>query len=224
MEISGDAKELRVETKTPESKRGIRLSVNYEIHLPAVANLDLKSSNGAVRVEGVQGTIDAHTSNGSVTGERLIGPIEVSTSNGKITLLESEGDARMSTSNGSVRCENVKGSVVVTTSNGGVSCENVSGGVNIRTSNGGVKIIGPEPLEATDTITCHTSNGSIHLSLSSESQFNLDAGTSNGGISTEFPVTTSGKISKKRLVGTVGDGGPEVQLRTSNGSISIKKR
>jgi hypothetical protein len=50
----------------------------------------------------------------------------------------------------------------------------------------------------------------------------LHAHTTNGSISSDFDVSVrGGMLSKHRLEGTIGSGGPMLDLGTSNGSIKI---
>jgi hypothetical protein len=42
-------------------------------------------------------------------------------------------------------------------------------------------------------------------------------------VSTDLPVTVVGKVERDHLVGTVNGGGKSVVLRTSAGSIHLKK-
>ncbi len=51
----------------------------------------------------------------------------------------------------------------------------------------------------------------------------LKAHTSNSSVKCDFDVTTHGEISKNRLEGTIGQGGPLIDLSSSNGSINVKK-
>jgi DUF4097 and DUF4098 domain-containing protein YvlB len=53
--------------------------------------------------------------------------------------------------------------------------------------------------------------------------FNVNASTSAGGVSCELPVTVSGKLRDGELKGAINGGGQPLELRTSAGSIQIKK-
>ena len=97
------------------------------------------------------------------------------------------------------------------------------GSLSLRNENGQILVVHTDTLSASSSIYCKTSNGKVDLSLGKGSSFDLEAHTSNGHISTDFPVTVSGKISKTHLSGKVGEGGAKVNLHTSNGSISIKR-
>ena len=51
----------------------------------------------------------------------------------------------------------------------------------------------------------------------------MDAATSSGGVRSDIPVEFEGKPRRNVLNGVVNGGGPRVKLRTSGGSISVKK-
>ena len=52
----------------------------------------------------------------------------------------------------------------------------------------------------------------------------VDAHASGGHVETDIPVTVQGEISRSTLKAKINGGGPELYLRTSGGSIHIKKR
>ncbi len=144
------------------------------------------------------------------------------TSNGAIHVTGIDGAVSLRSSNGKVVCEGVDGTVNATTSNGSVICKDIAGPIDAHTSNGSVTVEHPTALTQDYGISCRTSNGSIRVNLPGECSFEIDARTSNGSIKSAFAVDKfSDTNSKKRLAGRVGAGGPVVQLRSSNGSISI---
>jgi DUF4097 and DUF4098 domain-containing protein YvlB len=67
-------------------------------------------------------------------------------------------------------------------------------------------------------------NGSITLELPEGAGAEVSASNVNGGIETDFPITVRrvGFVGH-RLRGTIGDGGPRLELSTVNGSIRIRK-
>jgi DUF4097 and DUF4098 domain-containing protein YvlB len=66
-----------------------------------------------------------------------------------------------------------------------------------------------------------TTNGSIRARLPRNFAGRIDAANTNGSIESDLPVTTSGSQNKHSLHGTMNGGGPELRLRTTNGSIHI---
>jgi len=41
------------------------------------------------------------------------------------------------------------------------------------------------------------------------------------GLMQDFPLTITGQVGPRRLRGTIGNGGPELNLSTVNGSIKL---
>jgi hypothetical protein len=72
-------------------------------------------------------------------------------------------------------------------------------------------------------VRAHTSNGGITLRVPGEINARLAARTSNGRVTSDVEVRTSGEISKSRLEGILGAGGPLFDLSTSNGAIRIAR-
>ncbi|WP_136708294.1 DUF4097 family beta strand repeat-containing protein [Agromyces sp. H66] len=126
------------------------------------------------------------------------------TANGSIELTAvAEVDAR--TSNGRIELEDVSGRVDVETSNGRVVGRDLNGdGVRALTSNGGIELEIGEPQD----VEARTSNGTIELSVP-EATYRVTAETSNG--STDIGVADD------------PDGEFELELHTSNGSITVRE-
>ena len=70
-------------------------------------------------------------------------------------------------------------------------------------------------------INATASDGSITLVTPPGLSAAIDAGTSDGSIHTDLPVTIRGKVGKS-LHGTIGGGEGRVYLRTQDGSITIR--
>ena len=68
-----------------------------------------------------------------------------------------------------------------------------------------------------------TSGGSITVHMKDDIGVDLNAKTSGGKVSSDLPVVIQGEISKHRIRGKINGGGPELYLKTSGGSIRIKR-
>lgn len=124
----------------------------------------------------------------------------------------------------------VNGSVTATGLHSDASGQTVNGGVRVETAgfadgstvNGDVNIVmgrlaGDGPLDYS------TVNGSVDLTIPASAALNVRASTTNGDITTDFPLTVSGRFGPRRLSGTIGGGGRTLSLTTVNGSIVIRK-
>lgn len=166
-------------------------------------------------------SITLRSSNGSLTVESLNGPADLSTSNGRITVTDHMGGVSARTSNGRVTCETIDGAVFADTSNGAVRIVGVSGPVDVDTSNGSVVIEldddNPGPVRA------DTSNGSVTLAVGSAFVGTLTADTNNGSIHCEADNISATRMSKDHWRIVFGEGGEASDLESTNGSITVRR-
>jgi len=125
------------------------------------------------------------------------------------------------TTNGKVRCLNLDSVVQAATTNGDVEVS-TSEWASAKTTNGSVRVSMGNAKWSGD-LELLTTNGSVHVTLPASAEFQVHAATTNGGISSDFPITVQGRFSPKTLSGTVGGGGRELRVTTTNGGIDLKK-
>jgi hypothetical protein len=224
IDITPSPELLRVRTVRPSGRRG-NMGAKYVIHAPRRTSLDkIVSSNGSIRVEDIEGQARLSTSNGGLRVTRLKGDLDGTTSNGGVNLQGLTGAASVRTSNGGIQVDGVRGRFDATTSNGGVDVRlsDIEAGnpARIRTSNGSINLTLDRA--AADVIAT-TSNGGITVRMPASVNARVKAHTSNARISTDFAVNATGEMGKSRLEGTIGSGGPTLDLSTSNGSIRLTK-
>jgi DUF4097 and DUF4098 domain-containing protein YvlB len=128
----------------------------------------------------------------------------------------------LKTVNGGLTADGLTGIVMATTVNGSISARSTGGPVHAKTVNGSI-VATMGTLGGDDDLRYETVNGGITLELPADANAELDLSTVNGGVSTDFPVTVQGSISRKRLRGSVGDGGRLLKASTVNGGISLKR-
>jgi hypothetical protein len=126
------------------------------------------------------------------------------------------------TVNGGIDATDLPTDAEAYTVNGGVSVK-AGGTIRAETVNGGVDASFGRA-DWTGEIRLKTVNGGIDVSLPDDAGAELRAATVNGDIETDFPITVQGRVSKRRLSGTIGAGGRQLALETVNGGIEIKKR
>jgi DUF4097 and DUF4098 domain-containing protein YvlB len=181
------------------------MGAKFVIQVPHNVRLDrVTTSNGAIRVEATEG------------------PVMLRTSNGAIHLSDVNGSLDLGTSNGGIDVEGTAGRAVLHTSNGHIQANRVSGPIDATSSNGSITL----EFEGSPKNDVHasTSNSSITLRMPPQTAARVRASTSNASISTDFDVTMQGEISKNHINGTIGGGGPLLDLSSSNGGIHIERR
>jgi hypothetical protein len=125
------------------------------------------------------------------------------------------------TTNGSVVGRNLASVVEATTTNGNVEVS-TSEWASATTTNGRIRV-SMGGAKWTGELKVRTTNGSVEVTMPASAEFRVNAATTNGGIQTDFPVTVQGSFSSKELSGTVGGGGRELKVATTNGTIRLMK-
>jgi len=126
-----------------------------------------------------------------------------------------------STVNGGVTAEGLRSDVRASTVNGGVRVS-TSGFAQASTVNGSVVArLGQNQIPGRARYS--TVNGSVTLEMPAGLNAELRASTVNGRIESDFPVTVQGRVNRRSLRGTIGAGGPELNLSTVNGSIILRR-
>lgn len=223
IEVDHSTDSVSVRAVRPSMRRG-NYGARFAIKVPRGVVLDhLTTSNGAIRTSDGVGPARLKTSNGHVEVRRMKGPLNAETSNGPVELQDIDGTVEVRTSNGHIRADGIRGALDATTSNSSIraTLDKVDGAVRVQSSNGGIDLTLPPNTQS--AVRAHTSNNGITLRLPGEVNARLSAGTSNASISSDFEMRTRGEISKHRLEGTIGNGGPLIDLGTSNGQIRILK-
>lgn len=125
------------------------------------------------------------------------------------------------TVNGDVRAESMASNVFAKTVNGSIRIA-TTGYADAKTVNGEIAAkLGNG--NWTGSVNFKTVNGEINLELPASVGAVVNAKTLHGEISSDFPLVTMTKFSKRELTGTIGGGGRELNLKTVNGSINLRR-
>ena len=179
-------------------------SLNVTIRVPAGTKVRAFSGNGEVSVTGAFAELVARSGNGKVRVSGTAGEVEAASGNGEVTV------------------ENVRGPVSANSGNGDIRVTTVQGPVSASSGNGDLFIRMSE-LKIADDMQFTTGNGRINVTVPDGFNADIDASTGNGGIVSDFPIQVTGRISKTRLRGTIGQGGRRLKLVTGNGEIELRR-
>jgi hypothetical protein len=155
-----------------------------------------------------------------------------------IKVPQNASSIKLSTVNsGNITVDGVSGDIETSNVNGSINMENISGSVVANTVNGSVKVsfksVDPKAAMAFSSL-----NGSVTLTVPANLKANFKLKTDRGDIYTDFDmatdkstpkVTKSAKDGMYRLTmdewvyGKTNGGGPEIMMKTMNGSLYIKK-
>ena len=149
--------------------------------------------------------------------------IECNSLYGALKLSNLNGNINAHTSYGSIDCTNIDGQIRLNTSYGRVICGGIiSDELKVNSSYGNISIGYSGKASAEIRAEVGTSYGSIDFAAPSGFTGQVELATNHGSIKTDLPITVKGKISNKRINGTIGKGNGMLNLKTSFGSIKIK--
>jgi len=125
--------------------------------------------------------------------------------------------------NGGLDIEGAAGEVRASLINGRLQARQLTGEVHLSTINGRLEATF-EQLNNAQQIHLDSVNGSVVLSLPSESGATLRASTVHGDIDNSFGIAVEkGRQVGQTLSGVVGDGRAHITLSNVNGSIAIRR-
>ena len=119
--------------------------------------------------------------------------------------------------------------------------ETENGAITVRSSGGAGEVRVTATIRNPDKVEYHTDQNGDTVSVSADvepagnvinarvdvevvvpEKAQLELETSNGKISSELPITITGRPNDDQLTGDIGDGSSSLRIRTSNGDITIK--
>jgi len=190
---------------------------------PAQVNIKVVEHAGGVTICAVYPSDDPGEPNSCEPGQRH-GRMNVRNNDVKVDFkirVPAKVDLISRTVNGEINALGLAGNVESHTVNGSINIS-TSGYAQAKTVNGDIsaKLSDANWPGALDFKTV---NGGISVNLPSETNSSVDASTVSGDISSDFQLTILGTMSRKHLSGTIGGGGRELNLKTVNGSIHLRR-
>jgi DUF4097 and DUF4098 domain-containing protein YvlB len=215
------------------------IDATFVITVPSQYNLNLSTSGGDIKIGDLQGQVRARTSGGDLDLGKINGPVDGRTSGGDMSITSArgrldlytsggdikigdiDGPATAKTSGGSIEVHRVGGDLFAHTSGGSISIDEASGAIDASTSGGSIRARFAQQPRGDSRLA--TSGGGITVSIAGNVAVDVDAHTSGGDVETDLPITILGKQSEGDLAGKINGGGPRLVLRSSGGSIKLRR-
>jgi hypothetical protein len=191
---------------TPDTGR-----VDYEVLVPADANVTLHSTTGPLHVEKLHSDIILEGS-GAVVDVRDVssGHVQIKTLNGPVTVTN--------VSDGHVDITSVSGDVALNTVNGSV--------VHVNSSSGKIHYDGDFGDSGDYSLTTHS--GDIEAIAPAYASIEVVARSVQGRVENDFPLqpehTSFAPRAGSTFAGTMGEAASSVKLLSFSGKIHLKKR
>ncbi len=173
----------------------------------SVQDYDGQSNGSGIRIGGGKLRLGLGGSKQSEVHFRVSVPAGV-----KLDLVMVEGDVT-SASSAPVKVRGINGDITVVTSAGPVSAKTVNGSVDARMSS----------LVGTDSVSVETINGDAFVFLPETASAQVDIGSTNGTLLTDFPGVADREKFTKQITTTLGAGATPVRVRTLNGDAQLRR-
>jgi hypothetical protein len=202
---SGDHVNFELKEKQHFGVHVSRREPQVIVETPKELDLEARTSDGALKVYGVQGNVALHTSDGAV---------DVSDVSGALRLVASDG---------SIRIHNVTGTLESKSSDGSVKIDGRLTGVQVHTSDGSLDLTLAEGSQLTTSSRVEASDGRVTIRLPKTLAADLDIHTGDGHIDCQLPLTMNGYNSGggHNIRGKLNAGGTPLTIHTSDGSVTI---
>jgi len=180
-------------------------SLRVEIHMPKDAELTVRSGDGSIEVDSINGNVDLTAGDGSITVQGV------------------RGSCHFHTGDGHIEARGLDGQVDASSGDGHINIQGRFDSLRIKTGDGSVTARADSGSKMNAAWTINTGDGSVDLEIPGDLQANIEASTQDGHISLGLPVTVEGTFSSSRITGKLNGGGQSLTIRTGDGSIRLNK-
>ncbi len=225
---------------------GIRETVDESRPLAAGGELSLQNTNGSVHVASwdeprvrIEATKSAATRHGL---ERI--QVEIEGQGERVTvrtrqprggfffggmggveyriMVPRRANVSVRNVNGRVEVDGVAGRVEAETVNGSVEASHLGSEVRAATTNGSVEVA-MDRVRPSGQNRIRSTNGSVRLVLPRDVGAEIEAHTVNGSVHCDYELASGAELSRRKLEGRIGAGGPRFEIGTVNGSARVER-
>lgn len=149
--------------------------------------------------------------------------LDLHSGDGSISLPAISGDLRLSSGDGAIAGSGLDGRLQATTGDGHISVQGRFDQLDLRSGDGKIQadVASGSGMQAAWSV--RTADGNVRLRLPRNFAADLDLRTGDGHINLDFPVAVSGHIKSSAIHGKLNGGGQLLEIRTSDGSISLER-
>jgi DUF4097 and DUF4098 domain-containing protein YvlB len=207
--VEARKKELSEERSYHIGWSGVSRSAKLVVSVPTGSNLVVRTGDGSIRVEHVNGKVELRSADGSVTGRDLI------------------GDIVAHTEDGAIRLEGVDGKCDVASDDGSIAVQGRLEGLRVSAEDGSVVVRATAGSKITRDWNLSTGDGSMTLYLADGLGADLDAQAHDGSVKLDsglaFERLSGEDRSRSTARGRLGAGGMRLVLRSCDGTIRLRR-
>ncbi len=183
-------------------------SAKMVVSVPTGSDLVVRTGDGSIRVEHVNGRVELKSADGSVTGRELT------------------GDIVAHTEDGSIRLEGIDGKCDVVSEDGSIAVTGRFEGLRVSTEDGSVVVRANAGSKIDRDWNLSTGDGSLVLYVADGLAADVDARTGDGTVKYDSGLTFArdgDDHSRSSLRGRLGAGGPRLVMRSGDGTIRLRR-
>ncbi|MGV8981204.1 DUF4097 family beta strand repeat-containing protein [Clostridium sp.] len=222
----GTASEMSRAPKLETSLSGdkLNISIKYPNQITSIFNFSINTKLDLYIPEKYKNSMNIETVSGEVNIDRLEAD--------NFTVSSTSGDVNINSVVANITdFESISGSINIKslssktngfeTTSGDIKIEAVTGDISANSVSGSITasydIFNNE-------VAAETVSGDIDLSLPQASEFVVDFSSISGELDNDFPLVVTGKVEKRNIKGTVGNGKKTIRVETVSGDAAINKK
>lgn len=218
----------------PRGAEGGLYSVSGDITVSHTKGMHVETVSGEVAIEDISGRLKVKSVSGEVEITDCAGPARVESVSGGVLVDGCGADLTAKSVSGSLDLRDVKGSVEASTVSGDITLKQVEGGVSASSVSGDLRVehkSGDLDMRTTsgdiwarsssaDRLYARSLTGDIELAIEPAAIGQVSLKSFSGHIEADAPIVVR-KHSRRRLVGTMGEGDGELKIETQSGDIVV---
>ena len=177
--------------------------LSVEVTVPIETDLAVRTGDGAVDCDPVNGQIRLETGDGAIRTHGL------------------SGNLWLSTGDGSVLAEGLDGTLRARSGDGRLTVSGRFDRLDIGTGDGRIDATARKGSQVGEAWNVESGDGSLTLRIPRDLKAFLDASTRDGRIHVDLPISVRGDLSQRELSGELNGGGRALRLRTADGPITL---
>lgn len=197
----------------------------------AGSSVEAETAGGSIRIDGADGRVRARTAGGTIRIVDAGGDVDAETAGGDVELRGVGGQIRARTAGGDIEGDDLAGPVEARTSAGDIELSDVRAGVDAGTSVGDIEIeLTVSDFDVDYESSLQSSLGDIRLTIPSNLPATIEATVERAyGRINQDDLVSDFALRREpagdgplRATGTLNGGGPTIELRSKNGSITLQ--
>lgn len=222
----GTASEMSRAPKLETSLNGdvLDISIKYPNQITSILNFNLNTKLDLYIPENYKKSIDIETVSGGINIDKLQADnFNASTTSGDISINSIVANSTdFSSVSGSLKIKTLSSKTnEFETTSGDIKIEAITGDIKADSVSGSIWL---SYSEFNNEVEAETISGDVDLTLPQSSEFKVDFSSTSGELDNDFPLVLTGKVEKRNIRGTVGNGQKTIRIETTSGDAAINQR